>query len=39
MGSINQAIVHSMEVLSVPLKKRTVSIILVHNYQSGKLVA
>lgn len=37
MGSINQVIVHPMEVFSVPLQKRAVSIVLIHNHPSGQL--
>lgn len=37
MGSINQVIVHPMEVFSVPLQKRAVSVVLVHNHPSGQL--
>jgi len=37
-GSVNQTIVEPMEVFSVPLQRRAVSIILVHNHPSGKLV-
>lgn len=37
MGSIRQTVVEPMEVFSVPLQKRAVKIILVHNHPSGKL--
>ncbi len=37
MGSINQTVVEPMEVFSVPLQKRAVRIILVHNHPSGGL--
>ncbi len=37
MGSINQTIVEPMEVFSVPLQKRAVTIILAHNHPSGEL--
>ena len=37
MGSINKTIIEPMEVFSVPLQKRAVSIILVHNHPSGEL--
>ncbi|MEI9811050.1 MAG: JAB domain-containing protein [Bacteroidota bacterium] len=37
MGSINQVIIEPMEVFSVPLQKRTVRIIIVHNHPSGEL--
>jgi len=38
LGSIRQVIVEPMEVLSVPLQKRAVRIILVHNHPSQELV-
>lgn len=37
MGSINRTIVEPMEVFSVPLQKRAVRIVLVHNHPSGRL--
>lgn len=37
MGSINQLIVEPMEVFSVPLQKRAVRVVLVHNHPSGEL--
>ena len=37
MGSIRQTVVEPMEVFSVPLQKRAVRIILVHNHPSGEL--
>jgi DNA repair protein RadC len=37
LGSINKTIVEPMEVFSVPLQKRAVKIILVHNHPSGEL--
>jgi len=37
MGSINKTIIEPMEVFSVPLQKRAVTIILVHNHPSGEL--
>ncbi len=37
MGSVNQTIVEPMEVFSLPLQKRAVSIVLVHNHPSGNL--
>ncbi len=37
MGSINRVIVEPMEVFSVPLQKRALSIILVRNHPGGKL--
>ncbi len=38
MGSVNQTIVEPMEVFSLPLQKRAVSIVLVHNHPSGNLL-
>jgi len=37
MGTVNQTLVKPMEVLSVPLQKRAVKVILVHNHPSGEL--
>ena len=37
MGSVKQTIVEPMEVFSVPLQKRAVKIILVHNHPSQEL--
>lgn len=37
MGSINKVIVEPMEVFSIPLQKRAVRVILVHNHPSGEL--
>jgi len=37
MGSVNKLIVEPMEVFSVPLQKRAVRIIIVHNHPSGEL--
>jgi DNA repair protein RadC len=37
MGSIKETIVEPMEVFSVPLQKRAVSIVLVHNHPSQQL--
>ena len=37
-GSVNQTVVEPMEVFSVPLQKRAVTIILIHNHPSGKLI-
>ncbi|NCI45791.1 JAB domain-containing protein [Sediminibacterium soli] len=37
MGSINRTIIEPMEVYSVPLQKRAVKIIVVHNHPSGEL--
>lgn len=36
LGSINETLVEPMEVFSVPLQKRAVSIIVVHNHPSGE---
>ena len=38
LGSVNQTVVEPMEVFSVPLQKRAVTIILIHNHPSGKLI-
>jgi len=38
IGSIKETIVEPMEVLSVPLQKRAVKIILVHNHPSQQLI-
>ena len=37
MGSVTQTIVEPMEAFSVPLQKRAVRIVLVHNHPSGNL--
>lgn len=37
MGSINKTVVEPMEVFSIPLQKRAVTIIIVHNHPSGEL--
>lgn len=37
MGSVNRVVIEPMEVLSVPLQKRAVRLILVHNHPSGEL--
>ena len=37
MGSINSTLVEPMEVFSVPLQKRAVKLILVHNHPSGEI--
>lgn len=37
MGSVNKAVVEPMEIFSVPLQKRAVSIVLVHNHPAGQL--
>lgn len=37
MGSVNRVIIEPMEVLSIPLQKRAVRIIIVHNHPSGEL--
>ncbi|PVD49394.1 DNA repair protein [Terrimonas sp.] len=38
LGSVNKVLVEPMEVFSVPLQKRAVSVVLVHNHPSGELV-
>ncbi len=37
IGSINKTIVEPMEVFSIPLQKRAVKVIVVHNHPSGEL--
>jgi len=37
MGTVNKTLTEPMEVFSVPLQKRAVKIILVHNHPSGEL--
>jgi len=37
LGSVSSTIVRPMEVLSIPLQKQAVGVILVHNHPSGKL--
>lgn len=37
MGTINKTLVEPMEVFSIPLQKRAVKIILVHNHPSGEI--
>jgi DNA repair protein RadC len=37
MGTVNATLVEPMEVFSVPLQKRAVKVILVHNHPSGEL--
>jgi len=37
MGSVRQTIAEPMEVFSVPLQKRAVKLVLVHNHPSGRL--
>ena len=37
MGAINKVLIEPMEIFSVPLQKRAVKIILVHNHPSGEL--
>lgn len=37
MGTVNQTLVKPMEVLSIPLQKRAVKLILVHNHPSGEV--
>jgi DNA repair protein RadC len=38
MGSINKTIIEPMEVFSVPLQKRAVKLIIVHNHPSGQIM-
>lgn len=38
MGTINATLVEPMEVFSIPLQKRAVKIILVHNHPSGEII-
>ena len=38
MGTVNKTLVEPMEVLSIPLQKRAVKLILVHNHPSGQLI-
>jgi DNA repair protein RadC len=38
MGTVNATLVQPMEVLSIPLQKRAVKLILIHNHPSGELV-
>ena len=37
MGSVNQTLAEPMEVFSLALQKRSVSIVIVHNHPSGEL--
>lgn len=37
LGTINKTLIEPMEVFSVPLQKRAVKVILVHNHPSGQL--
>lgn len=37
MGSVNQTVTEPMEVFSIPLQKRAVRVIIVHNHPSGEL--
>lgn len=37
MGSVNKTIIEPMEVFSVPLQKRAVKIVIVHNHPSGQI--
>lgn len=37
LGSVSSTIVKPMEVLSIPLQKKAVGVILVHNHPSGSL--
>lgn len=38
MGTVNATLVQPMEVLSIPLQKRAVKLILIHNHPSGELI-
>lgn len=38
MGTVNATLVQPMEVLSIPLQKRAVKLMLIHNHPSGELV-
>lgn len=38
MGTINATLVEPMEVFSVPLQKRAVKIVIVHNHPSGEII-
>jgi DNA repair protein RadC len=38
MGSVNATLAEPMEVFSVPLQKRAVKVVLVHNHPSGELI-
>ncbi len=38
LGSIKATVVEPMEVFSIPLQKRAVSLILIHNHPSGKMI-
>lgn len=38
MGSIKTTVVEPMEVFSIPLQKRAVSLVVIHNHPSGRLV-
>jgi DNA repair protein RadC len=37
MGSVNKTIVEPMEVFSVPLQKRAVKVVVIHNHPSGQI--
>lgn len=37
MGTINRTVVEPMEVFSIPLQKRAVKIIIIHNHPSGEI--
>jgi len=37
MGTVNQTLVEPMEVFSIPLQKRAVQIVVVHNHPSGEV--
>jgi len=39
MGSVNQTVVEPMEVFSIPLQKRAVQVILIHNHPGGNMKA
>jgi DNA repair protein RadC len=38
LGTVNQTMVTPMEVLSIPLQKKAIKIILVHNHPAGQLI-
>ena len=37
MGSVNKTIIEPMEVFSVPLQKRAVKVVIIHNHPSGQV--
>ena len=37
MGTVNQVLVQPMEVFSIPLQKRAVKIVMIHNHPSGEI--